>query len=764
MGGAGRGGGGGIRRARRSAAAREEGRPRRFELLSTRPDPPTALPPRARARAPAHTPLPMALACARAARRAPPRAAKGDKRRGGGKRKKAAKAAGRPRGEAGAVEGAERGSVREQDPLLAALEAEAEAVAARVGDALADAEAAIGSAVRVDAEEQRRRDEQAARELAASAASAAGDEAASEAAAAAELLDLVQILPPTVREVLLASPELDELVEVVLDLGRPALARFPTSELECGDEPVSERDLEYAVDAAGEFGSDNRAGLDRTLHRISCIRSRSGKVVGLTCRVGRAINGCRALAKDLVEGGGSLLLMGRPGVGKTTAVREIARFLADECLKRVVIVDTSNEIGGDGDVPHPGVGRARRLQVPRPELQHEVMIEAVQNHMPQVIVIDEIGTEAEALAARTIAQRGVQLVATAHGNVLDNILKNPALSDLVGGIGAVTLSDDEAKRRGVQKTILERQGPPTFECAVEMEAARRWRVHRSVGEAVDSVLLGRNPPIEVREMVGDECITVRTFDAPTGAELGNPDRMSLPLQAGNEAYGYQNGGNGAGPNGGYGSGANYGSDSYADAPFAGIRIYLYALDASRFSDVITFLELSQEAMVVDDLHQADCVLALRSAIKGSKGEVLKAAGQRMGIPVFAIKQDTVPAMTRTLRAVLGLPGDDGDRGAVETAAAVDGVAKGKATKPRTRAERKAAAVFEAKQMEDEALEEARYMVERIVQPLGESVDLAPREAYLIEAQATMIAEEYALETEVRGGRLRILPINISVDA
>ena len=226
-----------------------------------------------------------------------------------------------------------------------------------------------------------------------------------------------------------------------------------------------------------------------------------------------------------MEGGGSLLLMGRPGVGKTTAVREIARFLADECLRRVVIVDTSNEIGGDGDVPHPGVGRARRLQVPRPELQHEVMIEAVQNHMPEVIVIDEIGTEAEAEAARTIAQRGVQLVATAHGNVLENILKNPALSDLVGGIASVTLSDDEARRRGVQKTILERQGPPTFDCAVEMEAARRWRMHRSVATAVDSILLGRNPPIEIREMVdGTECITVRTFDAPAGAELGAPDR------------------------------------------------------------------------------------------------------------------------------------------------------------------------------------------------------------------------------------------------
>lgn len=574
-----------------------------------------------------------------------------------------------------------------------------------------------------------------------------------------ELMELLRILPAAVQQTLMtvtdSSAPLAELVEVVLDIGRPAIARYPTMEVEVSPEPITEEDLELAVSLAGEFGSDNRAGLDRTLHRISCIRSRSGKVVGLTCRVGRTINGCRALAKDLVEGGGSLLLMGRPGVGKTTAVREIARFLADECLRRVVIVDTSNEIGGDGDVPHPGVGRARRLQVPRPELQHEVMIEAVQNHMPEVIVIDEIGTEAEAEAARTIAQRGVQLVATAHGNVLENILKNPALSDLVGGIASVTLSDDEARRRGVQKTILERQGPPTFDCAVEMEAARRWRMHRSVATAVDSILLGRNPPIEIREMVdGTECITVRTFDAPAGAELGAPDR-SLDGAAAPRAMG-----GGYGHPGGAASASDGAMGGYP-GEFNGIRFYLHALDGARFSDVISFLDLSAEACIVDDLASADCVLALRTAIKGAKGEVLKTAGQRMGIPVFAIKHDTVPAMTRTLRAVLGMAdGEDGVDGSP-----VDGGEPRQRT--RSRADRKAARALEAQSREkglleegtelEEALEEARELVERIVQPLGESVDLAPREESVLQAQEAMLAAEYGLQTERVDERLRVLP-------
>src|SRR3989442_2470881 len=186
----------------------------------------------------------------------------------------------------------------------------------------------------------------------------------------------------------------------------------------------------------------------------------------LTLRVGRAVYGTMEIIRDVVEAGRSILLLGKPGVGKTTLLREVARVLADEMGKRVVIVDTSNEIAGDGDIPHPGIGRARRMQVATPSLQHAVMIEAVENHMPEVVVIDEIGTEQEAAAARTIAERGVQLIATAHGNTLENLMLNPTLSDLVGGIQTVTLSDEEARRRGTQKSVLERKAPPTFQTLV----------------------------------------------------------------------------------------------------------------------------------------------------------------------------------------------------------------------------------------------------------------------------------------------------------
>jgi len=347
-----------------------------------------------------------------------------------------------------------------------------------------------------------------------------------EAALLDEVLLLIKLLPPQVREKLENDPHIGTLVEVVMDLGRPPFARFPGGDIKLTQDSVTEADLQYAVDACGDFGGDNRAGIDKTLHRISCIRNRAGKVVGLTCRAGRAIEGSAAMVADLATAGKSILLLGRPGVGKTTAIREISRLLADDCYQRVVIVDTSNEIGGDGDVPHPGVGGARRMQVSHPEQQHRVMIEAVENHMPEVIVIDEIGTEAEALAARTIAQRGVQLVATAHGNELENVMKNPSLNDLVGGITSVTLGDEEAKRRGVQKSILERGSPPTFDVAIEMESRDRWKVHLDVAYAVDQVLLGGEAGAEVRERDNEGQVWAWPEDASTSSDEDEEERTS----------------------------------------------------------------------------------------------------------------------------------------------------------------------------------------------------------------------------------------------
>ncbi len=310
---------------------------------------------------------------------------------------------------------------------------------------------------------------------------------------------LLAALPPEIAERLRQLPPERELIEVVLDLGRRPEARFGSGGEEVLlDREVTDRDIQWVVDHIGSFGDDNRAGVERTLHRISAIRNRSGTIVGLTCRVGRAVFGTIEIIKDLVESGRSVLIMGRPGIGKTTMLREAARVLADDLDKRVVVVDTSNEIAGDGDIPHPGIGRARRMQVPTPALQHAVMIEAVENHMPQVIVIDEIGTELEAMAARTIAERGVQLIGTAHGNTLDNLMLNPTLSDLIGGIQSVTLGDEEARRRRTQKSVLERKAPPTFDVVVEIQDRDRVIVHADVAETVDAMLRGDPVAPELR--------------------------------------------------------------------------------------------------------------------------------------------------------------------------------------------------------------------------------------------------------------------------
>jgi stage III sporulation protein SpoIIIAA len=309
---------------------------------------------------------------------------------------------------------------------------------------------------------------------------------------------LARALPPHLYRALHERTNPGELLEVVLDLGREPEARVPGREVLLDTRPVSDADLEHVADHVGQFGEDNRAGIERTLHRVSAIRNRAGRIVGLTCRVGRAVGGTAEILRDIVESGQSVLLLGRPGIGKTTMLRECARILADDQRKRVVIVDTSNEIGGDGDIPHPGIGRARRMQVRSPLLQHAVMIEAVENHMPEVIVIDEIGTELEAGAARTIAERGVQLIATAHGQTLENLLINPTLNDLLGGIQTVTLSDEEARRRGTQKSVQERKAPPTFDVLIEIQDRDRVAIHQPLADVVDAALRGAVPTPRVR--------------------------------------------------------------------------------------------------------------------------------------------------------------------------------------------------------------------------------------------------------------------------
>lgn len=380
-----------------------------------------------------------------------------------------------------------------------------------------------------------------------------------------DLEALLAALPPDIHDAVNRLENRADLLEIVMDLGRYAEGRFPEGEVILSSQPITYADLEYVVERIGEFGDDNRAGIERTLHRISAMRNRKGKIVGLTCRIGRAVLGSIALIRDIVEQGQSILILGRPGVGKTTLLREIARVLADEANKRVVVVDTSNEIAGDGDIPHPGIGRARRMQVARTAEQHAVMIEAVENHMPQVIVIDEIGTELEAAAARTIAERGVQLVATAHGNSLSNLLVNPTLSDLVGGIQTVTLGDEEARRRHTQKSILERKAPPTFDVVVEQQSWEELVVHRDVADTVDNMLRGQ--PVVAEERTRDEetgRISVRRISSGgmeipmwgtggltrtgtgNGFERGGNDWNQFRQigQAGQTQSGYRGGGNG----------------------------------------------------------------------------------------------------------------------------------------------------------------------------------------------------------------------------
>jgi stage III sporulation protein SpoIIIAA len=382
---------------------------------------------------------------------------------------------------------------------------------------------------------------------------------------------LLTSLPPEIVDAVHALPDRTSLIEVVMDLGRRPEARFPDSETGLLDREIAEADLAFVIEHIGTFGDDNRAGIERTLHRISAIRNRNGKIVGLTCRIGRAVYGTIEIINDFVETGKSILIMGRPGIGKTTMLREAARVLADNMGKRVVVVDTSNEIAGDGDIPHPAIGKARRMQVRTPSLQHEVMIEAVENHMPQVIVIDEIGTELEAAAARTIAERGVQLIGTAHGNNLDNLMLNPTLSDLIGGIQSVTLGDEEARRRRTQKSVLERKAPPTFDVIVEIQDRERVVVHSDVADTIDAMLRGDPvaPELRWRDEEGVHRSQGRPRPSPReqlGAErfaglvgAGSPWRME-PGWRGEGTYrgGYREADRGAGFRPGYRPGATGG--------------------------------------------------------------------------------------------------------------------------------------------------------------------------------------------------------------
>lgn len=456
-----------------------------------------------------------------------------------------------------------------------------------------------------------------------------------------DLQVLTSVLPPQVQAALNEINDPDNLLEIVLDLGRLPEARFTHGEKNLSEHEITEADIDYLVARIGDFSDDNRAGIPRTLHRISAIRNRKRRVVGLTSRVGRAVFGTMDIIRDIVESGKSVLLLGRPGVGKTTMLREAARVLSDN--KRVVIVDTSNEIGGDGDIPHPAIGKARRMQVPTPSLQHEVMIEAVENHMPEVIVIDEIGRELEAEAARTIAERGVQLIGTAHGQTLENLLMNPTLMDLVGGIQSVTLSDEEARRRGTQKSILERKAPPTFDILVEIQDRNKVAVHHDVGAAVDSLLRGRPLPPEIR-----------TRNVETGeTSISRPEtRVHVAPRQGERLAARRERERGDGKMGDRPAMAPYreGTPREPGSPRKTMRLYPYGVSQDRLETAAKALDVP--IRIVAETSEADAVLTLKNYYKKRPAAILDA--ERGGVPVYVLRSNTIAQMEGILEDLFGV--------------------------------------------------------------------------------------------------------------
>ncbi len=489
-----------------------------------------------------------------------------------------------------------------------------------------------------------------------------------------DIAELLEVLPEAIANRIIELQSENgrgELIEIVLDLGRPPEARFQHDEIDLGDFDVSRADLGHVSERIGQFGDDNRAGIERTLHRISAIRNRSGEIVGLTCRIGRAVYGTISIISDLIESGQSVLLLGRPGVGKTTLLRETARVLADELRKRVVVVDTSNEIAGDGDIPHPAIGRARRMQVPTPTAQHAVMIEAVENHMPQVVVIDEIGTEPEAMAARTIAERGVQLIGTAHGNNLENLMLNPTLTDLIGGIQSVTLSDEEARRRGTQKSILERKAPPTFGVIVEIVDRDEVIVHLDVAATVDALLRGAPVRSEHRKRHADGSIetsssedarrdpTVTRRATPQTNGRGGDSSLEAMFAEADAAVAQQPATRNRRAEPEEAPPPSSTGDARPSAPTVAafakgrgtedkpLRVFPFGVSRNRLDQAIS--QMRVPASIVRNERDADVVLTLKNAYR-QKAQPVREAEAR-GIPVYVLRSNTNVQMENVLRSI-----------------------------------------------------------------------------------------------------------------
>nr|YP_010330152.1 hypothetical protein MW505_pgp129 [Porphyridium aerugineum]UNJ17868.1 hypothetical protein [Porphyridium aerugineum] len=540
---------------------------------------------------------------------------------------------------------------------------------------------------------------------------------------------MINVLPKYIQDQLNNHPNKNTLIEVVMDLGRRPEARFPDKPIYLASKVVDWVALDQCIKQIGNFSGENRAGIEFTLHRISSIRNRQGNIIGLTCRVGRAVFGTINIIRDLLENKKSILLLGKPGVGKTTAIREISRVLADELEKRVVIIDTSNEIAGDGDIPHRSIGRARRMQVSQPELQHQVMIEAVENHMPEVIIIDEIGTELETFAARTIAERGVQLVGTAHGNYLESLIKNPTLSDLIGGIQYVTLGDEEAKRRGTQKSILERKASPAFEIAIEIHERYCWVIHENIEESVDQILQGNKPNIQVRKFNPKGITQIKSFKDNSAQDYNfniinkkkqavvsnfqiNFSKQSLKAKSAQFTF-------------------NSNEFNNKNAKKFICTIYIFAINYQTVEKIINLSNLPIN--LTRNLEQADTILALRSHLKNN--QKLMAIISNKKIPVYTTGSNSANNIARSLQFILDIKGYNiSNNNEILSSFNRDS--------------------------QLEALEEARLAIERIAITHKKIVELVPRPPLIRKAQYNLI-NNYMLKVKQFGEepyrRLRIYP-------
>jgi len=449
-----------------------------------------------------------------------------------------------------------------------------------------------------------------------------------------DLEKLIENLPFFLQENLNQHDCKDQLIEIVLDLGRRPEARFVTGPEYLSQKIISWQDIDFTTKRISKFSNENRAGIERTLHRISCIRNRQFLITGLTCRVGRAIFGTISVVRDLLESEQSILILGKPGVGKTTIIREIARVLADEMGKRVIIIDTSNEIAGDSDIPHSGIGRARRMQVSKTELQHQIMIEAVENHMPQVIIIDEIGTELEVLAARTIAEKGVQLVGTTHGNCLENLIKNPPLADLIGGIQYVTLSDDEAKRRGTQKSILERKAYPAFEIVIEINQQNSWTIHENVKNSVDLFLRENFSIGQIRQFSVNEKIKIKCqrFQTNYSSLLKNRTNFNDSITLSTKNWSLLN-------------------QPIAENPLRlqskKLVIYPYSLSSNLLKEVL--LKLGFKFVLTNEIKKASIIIGLKKHLK--QNYKLKSIAEQCNIPIYSLNQVSIYQVTKLVHYI-----------------------------------------------------------------------------------------------------------------